>query len=78
MELNDIVYRITGKITPLGDSSIDNERYDNLKKICHLVEGIITDIDDMVFINSDAKEASIQRSVEYGSKFLESITNRNQ
>lgn len=50
MELSDIVYRLTGKIEPLGDSSVDNERYYNLKKICHLVEGLITDIDDMVFL----------------------------
>jgi hypothetical protein len=78
MELSEIVYKLTGKISPAGDSSVDNERYDNLKKICHLVEGLITDIDDMVFLNSDAKESSIKRSVEYGSKFLESITTRNQ
>ena len=78
MELSEIVYRLTGKIEPLGDSSVDNERYDNLKKICHLVEGLITDIDDMVFINSDAKEFSVKRSVEYGSKFLESIKTRNE
>ena len=78
MELSEIVYKLTGKINPAGDSRIDNERYANLKNICHLVEGLITDIDDMVFLNSDANEASIKRSVEYGSEFLESITNRNQ
>jgi len=78
MTLCDIVYKLTGKINPAGDSSIDNERYENLKQLCHLVEGLITDIDDMVFLNVDAKEHSVKRSVEYGSKFLELIKTRNE
>lgn len=34
MELIDIVDKLVGRIDPIGDTAIDNERFENLKAYC--------------------------------------------
>ncbi len=70
MTNTDIVKKLIGKITPVGETNTDNERFENLKAMCELVNNLITDIDDMAYQNKDAIEFSAKRASEYASNFL--------
>ena len=37
MELIDIVNKLIGNIEPIGDTSVDEERFENLKSYCELI-----------------------------------------
>ena len=70
MDLHEIVKKLVGKINPVGETNADNERFENLKVLCALVDNLIMDIDDMSFQNKDAHEFSVKRASEYAEKFL--------
>jgi hypothetical protein len=66
----DVVKKLIGKIEPVGETNIDNERFENLKDMCELVEDLITEIDQMAYFNKDSKQFSVKRASEYASNFL--------
>ena len=70
MTNTDVVKKLIGSINPVGESDIDDERYENLKEMCVLVDNLITDIDDMAFLNRHAQEYSVKRAAKYASTFL--------
>ena len=70
MTNTDIVNKLIGKINPVGETNQDNERFENLKEMCELVNNLITEIDDVAYIYRDHKEYSIKRASEYASNFL--------
>lgn len=70
MTNTDVVKKLIGKITPVGETNTDNERFENLKAMCELVDNLITDIDDMAYMNKDSREFSVKRASEYASNFL--------
>ena len=70
MTNTDVVKKLIGKINPVGETNTDNERFENLKAMCKLVNNLIIDIDDMAYQNKDAKEFSVKMASEYASKFL--------
>lgn len=73
MELIDIVDKLVGRIEPIGDTAIDNERFENLKVYCDLIERMIIKVDDIAYENKDNKLSSVKKSVDYISDFF---TNR--
>lgn len=70
MELIDIVNRLVGRIEPIGDTTIDCERFENLKAYCELINEMVRRIDDVVCSNMDSSLASVKRSNDYISDFL--------
>jgi hypothetical protein len=71
MTNHDVVNKLIGNIRPVGETNEDNKRLENLKEMCSLVESILYDIDDLIYRNKDAHEASIKRSVDYATKFMQ-------
>ncbi len=47
MELYDIVLKLTGKIEPVGDHNIDEQRWQNFNEICKLALILVEDIKDV-------------------------------
>jgi len=70
MEYTEIIKKLIGNIKPIGETNTDNERFENLKEMCNLVNNLIIDIDDMAYQNKDAREFSVKRSVEFARDFL--------
>jgi len=70
MEIYDIVKKLVGNINPIGKTEIDEKRFENLKILCHLVNQLVIDIDNVSYENRKAQEFSIKRASDYASNFL--------
>lgn len=73
MTNHDLVKKIIGKINPIGESNIDEQRFENLKEMCHLAEMILMDIDDLRAEFDGDRRASVKKCTDYAIKFLMSI-----
>lgn len=62
MELIDIVDKLVGRIDPIGDTAIDNERFENLKVYCELIDTMVRNIDDIAYNNMNSELSSIKKS----------------
>lgn len=69
----EIIKELLGPINPLGCSSRDNERLENLKETAEIVDKLLTDMDNIVVENKHSQEKSIKDSVELVSKFYDEL-----
>ena len=70
MELIDIVNKLVGRIEPIGDTSVDEERFENLKAYCELINEMVKRVDDIVCNNWGSRLASVKKTNDYISDFL--------
>ena len=70
MDIYEVVTKLVGKINPVGETDTDNERFENLKVMCLLVEKLVVDIDTIGYSNKNAYEFSKKRAAEYSEKFI--------
>lgn len=70
MELIDVVNKLVGRIEPIGDTAIDEERFENLKLYCELINEMVKRVDDVVCNNWGSRLASVKRFNDYISDFL--------
>lgn len=70
MTNTDVIKKLIGRINPIGETNTDNERFENLKAMCELVDNLITDIDNVAYKYKNAREFSVKRAAEYASNFL--------
>jgi hypothetical protein len=69
MENIDIVKKLIGNISPIGETNTDNERFDNLKAMCELANDLITEIDNVSYYKGSG-QFSVKRAGEYAKNFL--------
>lgn len=69
----DVVKKMIGAIRPVGETNTDNERFENLKAMCKLMDEIDTALNDVVWDFRNSQEYLIKRSVEYADNFLKKI-----
>jgi hypothetical protein len=72
MELYDIVKKLIGEIDPIGDTHLDEQRYDHLCSYIDLVEKLLS---DLYFISGYAgyKEASMKKAGEAALNFFKDM-----
>lgn len=70
MEIKEIVLKLVGKVNPVGETNTDNERFENLKVLCELVDELVGVIDEVNCKNKDSHEFSRKRAADYASNFL--------
>lgn len=70
LELKEIVMSLIGNINPIGQANTDNDRFENLKDLCELVDDLVCKIDDVYYKNKDSHEFSVKRASDYANKFL--------
>lgn len=70
LELKDIVMKLIGNINPIGETNTDNDRFENLKCLCALVDDLVGQIDNVSYKNKDSHEFSVKRASDYADKFL--------
>ena len=73
--MKQIVEKLIGFIIPVGSTHEDDERFDNLKDMCHLVEGLIEEIE---YVSNDhSHEYSVKRAQQYAEKFLKAVKDQS-
>ena len=56
MDYQKIIEKLIGGIDPIGESTADGRRFENLKKMTELVEGLLSEIADVARGNKDRHE----------------------
>jgi hypothetical protein len=72
MEIVEVVNKLVGRITATGDSSRDDERLENLKLMCNLVEKLVEEI-HFSARDKDSYESSVKKIGQYADKFLSNL-----
>lgn len=70
MELIDIINKLTGNIEPIGDTAIDEERFENLKVYCELINEMVRRVDDVACKNESSTLASVKKANDYIGYFF--------
>ena len=78
MTLAEIVFKLTGRVNPIGKSEVDEERFENLKAMCELVDILVTKIDEVAYDNKDRYEASMKKAGLYAQNFMTNTLGINQ
>ena len=71
MEHIEIVNKLIGKIEPIGESNIDDDRFVNLANMIDLMKELHKQIDDIAFYNKDRQEYSMNRAGKYANDYLD-------
>ena len=66
----EIVKKIVGDIQPAAETHTDNKRFENLKEMCHLVNCLVGEIDNVAYDTQDRAEHSMKKMGQYASDFL--------
>ena len=69
MDIHEIVKKLVGPISPVGETYADNDRFENLKTMTELVDKLVFDI-NTVIPNKDRVEYSMKKAGEFADKFL--------
>lgn len=78
MEVIDLVNRFVGEIEPIGDESVDEIRYENLKIYCDLTLDMCERLKYLADKHANSDLDSVKKSVTYINDILNSIkTNYN-
>ena len=72
MNIHEIVKKLIGEINPVGETNTDNDRFENLKEMCDLVDELLNDIDFLHHYKNN-HQFSMKRAAEYASKFQDGI-----
>lgn len=72
MDYYGIITKLIGPINPIGDSSIDELRFQNLKHMTILVDKLIAEI-DIIASNKTRPEFSMKRAGVFADKFLNDL-----
>ena len=78
MDTYDIVYKLVGKIKPVGESDVDTNRFENLRNITELVDRLLCDIQIVSTIDRGHREGSIKKAAKFAREFLENDYHRNE
>lgn len=68
----EIVKKIVGNIHPAGETHIDHDRFDNLKAMCELAEGLLSEIQTVSY-ERNKPEHSVKEMGQYAHNFLKNI-----
>lgn len=74
MTHHEIVKKLIGPINPVGKSEVDQERLENLNKLCDLVEMLLMDIDDARHEGEGRYESSMKLIGNRAGEFINNHT----
>jgi len=67
----DVIMKLIGPINPVGETNIDNERFENLKAMTELVDQLLDDIDQVSHNNKKRQEASMKKAGKFADNWLD-------
>jgi hypothetical protein len=69
MDIYEIVKKLVGGIQPVGETNVDNKRYENLVEMTELVDKLIFDISQVAY-NKNSYMASYKKAGVFADNFL--------
>lgn len=73
--VKEVIKRLVGSIKPIGDSSIDSERQENLEVYGELISFLISEVGDVIYHNKNSLYYSVNNSVDKAIKILKKASN---
>lgn len=73
--VKEVIKRLVGPIKPVGDSSIDSERQENLEVYGELISFLISEVGDVIYHNKNSLYYSVNNSVDKAIKILKRASN---
>ena len=73
MDNYDVIKKLIGAIDPIGETTADNKRYENLKATLELTGKLLEDINNVAQDNKDRVEYSMSRAGKLADKFLREL-----
>lgn len=70
MELHEIVMKLVGSVNPVGETNLDNQRFENLKVLQDLIDKLVSKIDNVACRNKNSHEFSRKRAADSAAEFL--------
>lgn len=72
MELYDVVTKLIGPIQPVGETTEDEKRFNNLKEMTDLIDQLLTDV-DRVASCKNRPEYSMKHAGEFADRFMDNM-----
>ncbi len=72
MDIYDVVNKLAGSITPVGETNCDEIRFKNLKVVVNLVDRLLYDI-TIISSCKDRCEHSMQKAGKFADEFIKDI-----
>lgn len=73
LTVHEIVKKLVGPISPVGETTADNRRFENLKAMTQVVDRLLFDINEVAVYNNGRHEYSMKRAGEYAGQFLDNV-----
>ena len=73
MDIHEIVKKLIGPVNPVGETNIDNDRFENLKVLTDLADKLLSDIDDVAAKYKNNDQFSMIRASEFADKFQKDL-----
>lgn len=71
-DLQTIVYKVVGNISPVGETNVDNERFENLQEFVELVHALVWDLHAVSHCTNN-HEYSMKRAGQFAKLALEQL-----
>ena len=68
--VKEVVDKLIGDISPIGESNHDAESIGNLKEYCDVISQMVAKIEDISYYNKNSQEYSVKEHVNYINKFI--------
>jgi len=72
MDIHEVVRKLVGPISPVGETNADNVRYENLKELIELTDKLVGDISSVAYLKDNAA-FSISRAGRCSQGFLDDL-----
>jgi len=69
----EVVKKLVGDIKPVGETHVDDERFENMKVITELIDRLLSDVDEVGYRYKNNHQFSMKRASEFASKFFDRI-----
>jgi len=76
--LYEIIMKLNGPISPLGESHEDGRRFENLEQLIGVIDLILFDIEQIAAVNEDRVEFSMNRAGKTSREFLSNLKEFSQ
>ena len=70
MDLYEVTKKLIGPIDPVGESIIDDIRFENLKAMVKLVNLLMSDIEHIAIANENSNNSSMKRAGDCSRIFI--------
>ena len=72
MELRDVVRKLVGPVKGIGEHNADQERLENMKTMCLLIEDLLSDVEN-AYGDADSPQASVKAIGEQAKHFIDGL-----